>query len=693
MNTKPGNLILNSDGALPPLPDTIPSFPEPTLPHPFPFPPPLPLRSVRCGCYLISYKPNGSPLVMHDGTLRVECHSEGRTASGDLYQRPFRFVPGFPPIPVLSPGPDPAAGIPILPRSRYRYYLRVTNILESFTVASSFTLGFEMYRFTAPSSWVNEGTFTAIMTWKPAPPDYPSSGNYLEGDVKNSAGVVVGKLAMGWISEYLRKATVEVDRVPASEAPLNNGAGIDWKSIFREVGWDLAVDVSSADVVAPSGESWSDAELHQAMLARRDASDLDAEWRYHVLAVRKLDSTERGLMYDWSASDSNNVPREGVGISSHWMIPSEPTWGLVRGMRFGSATAPYFRTAVHEIGHAMNLIHPRTTVGNYFMKTTPHIAASGTLATPFPNNISWSFHREDQKRLRHHPDIWVRPGITAFFVGTYPATPPLPPTDMTVEVEELKLRVSPLLDSVPLGAPVRVNMELINTSDKPVFAPTTLSMKSGLVRGTVTDPSGSVRTFLPLVRCVEEHPVGALDPGQRVSHSITLLRGAQGALFPMPGAYRITVEAHWDNGGLEASVNGEAHVMVASAVDEAHAEAALEVLTTPDTLLTLVLGGDHLMDGVEAIQTALENPVLRPHFAYIEAKRLAERFGKRKANLKSAAELIGDSTVMSPAEIKKAEILAKAEGADSAYAKSIARKLKSKAKAVSGEEDLVDALS
>jgi hypothetical protein len=99
--------------------------------------------------------------------LRVECHSNGRTASGDLYQRRIIFLPPSPPFPpgppspVVLPGPNPADGIPILARNRYRYYLRVTQILEHFTVGNSFTLGFEMYRFAAPNTWTNEGAFTA----------------------------------------------------------------------------------------------------------------------------------------------------------------------------------------------------------------------------------------------------------------------------------------------------------------------------------------------------------------------------------------------------------------------------------------------------------------------------------------------------------------------------------------------------
>lgn len=240
--------------------------------------------------------------MTYDGTMRIECHSNGRTASGDLYQRRVIKLP-IPPKVILPPGPKPAAGIPILARTRYRYYLRVTQILEWFTIGQSFTLGFEVWRFTKSSggwstggTWTNEGAFTALMTWQAAPSGYPSSSDYPAGDVKNSNGAVVGRLTMGWVSQYLRKATVEIDRVNQSEATLSNGTGVDWKAIGNGIGWDITVNESDKNVAEPSGEFWSDAECHAAMLARRDASNLDKEWRYHILCVRRLDSTVRGII-------------------------------------------------------------------------------------------------------------------------------------------------------------------------------------------------------------------------------------------------------------------------------------------------------------------------------------------------------------------------------------------------------------
>lgn len=723
MITEVPTMTHNVEEAFPPLPDELPLYQDTPLPHlqplrpeidPLPWPrpwPPIQFRGLRAGCYLLNYQPKSSAFVSYDGTLRVETHSGGRTASGDLYQRPVIFLPplpGFPPIirtPILLPGPNPASGIPALARSRYRYYLRVTQILEWFTLGNSFTLGFEMHRFNSTTkTWTNEGSCTAVMTWTTAPTGYPSSGDYLEGDVKNSAGVVVGRLKMGWVSQYLRRAVVEIDRVNASETPLNNGSGVDWRSIFDQVGWDVTVTTSHTNVTEPSGVSWSDAECHQAMINWRDSADLDTQWRYYLLCVRRLDSTSRGIMFDAYGGDANSVPREGAAISSHWnftndsVFPENNNWGLCAGLRFGQSAPAYFRTAVHEIGHAIMMFHPGSATGNHIMQVTPQIADNAVAPVQFPNNIEWAFSAEDQRRLRHLPDIAVRPGSILRFgqdVGSAYAGVPFSPLDMTAEIEGLRVEVSPLLDAVPLGAPVRINFELVNEGPQPVPVPGRLNLKTGHVTGQVIDPSGAVRTFSPIVRYLDETELRVLEPQENLGDSLTLLRGPEGALFAASGLHRVIVTLTWDVGGFLVRLSGETSVMVTPPVDEKHAKAALEILSTPDALVTLAVGGDHLTDGIEAIQTGLKNKVLRPHFEYIEAKRLAQRFGKRKANLKAAAELISDDTVMSPAEIKKAAKLVAAEGADSLPRKNIAKTLKSKVSGnhVSDEvRHMVDAL-
>ncbi|MCC7271955.1 MAG: matrixin family metalloprotease [Alphaproteobacteria bacterium] len=605
----------------------------------------------------MSYAPGNAPFVAYDGTLRIEAATGRLLASGDLYQRAVVFDDEAGTM-ALAPPPDPAAGIPILPIAGYRYYLRVTAISEA---GAGFGLAFEVHRFGTEfvtlldgtsTNWAREGAFTAQMAPAEPPRAVPGGAGHFVGEVVDEAGTAVGRLSMSRVSAYLRKAIIEIDRVPASELPLDNGAGVAWRTVFDAVGWDVTPVVSDGDVAAPPGDAWNKAEAHAAMLARRDRSDLDAQWRYYVLAVQNIDfpGGERGVMYDDGSGGANRTPREGLMIASHWPIPTEARWGLVQGRRAG-ATVTYFRTAVHELGHAMGLDH--NTADNGFMHPTDGIAARSlqTPGTPFPENILWSYAPEDEQRLRHWPDIVVRPGGSSLSSG---ARAPVQP----FLSDRHRLDVAPVLAAVPLGAPVRIDVSLVNISDRRVAAPTNIGLASGQVRGRVVDPAGTVRGFAPLTIDESTGATQILEPGEHVDGSMTLLRGGEGALFPAPGAYRIVVEAHWSVGGLVFLCVGEASVMVTAAIDPGHAEAALKLLTTPDALLTLAFGGDHLPDGIAAIRAGLDNAVLRPHLAYVEARRLGTRFGGRPPDLEAAAVLIDATTVMSRAEVGKAMAMA-----------------------------------
>ncbi len=628
------------------------------------FDPVFRLRSLTQGAYFLQWRPANTWWYRLNGTMRVERHGSGVTASGDLYHHnafTFRTWPSFQMIP--NPDPSPSAGIPIFRRSAYRHYLRVTQVLEWFTFSNSFTLGFERHRFDASTnSWSNDGTYTAQMTFNSAPSGYPSNAIFLEGPVTDPVGAPAGTLSMGWVSSYLRKATLEVDRVSQSELPSDNGSGTDWRDVFDAVGWDLTVDVSDSNVSEPSGQSWSRSEMHAAMLNRRDSADLDNEWRYHLLCVRRIDVTSRGIMYDNGGTDSNTVPREGACIASHWTIPNADPWGTVKGQRFGTADAPYFRTAVHEIGHAMGLYH--NTADNGFMNTTGTIAGNpGT----FPGNIQWSFNGADERRLRHMPDPWVRPGMIPF--GQAYGSSPISPMDRMELDQALTLDVEPLHETMPIGAPVRVHVTLTNRSDAPLAVPDTLSLKGEHISGRSRDSTGAARGFQSIFRCIEDHEEEVLKPGASMSADLTLLRGADGALFPAAGMYRVELDLAWEMGGLPVRVSGKASVMITPPENESHSRAAMRVLSEPDLLLTLAIGGDHLEQGNAALDAAMADKTLAPHYALVQAKRLGRRFGSRRAGPEAAIAAVPGDAVLSPSEARKLAEIAK-EAAPAALKKA-----------------------
>ena len=213
--------------------------------------------SLPDGCYLINYTPANSGVFAYAGTLRVESTTGRTQASGDFYRRFLDLNTG-----ALTPTPDPKAGIPAFPIADYRYYLDVTAI-DPTAEGSDLTLDLVRYSKDLVNSflddsatnWLVEDTLTAKMQMGaplpndpqpepvdfPPPDAFPSPERVFFGAVSSGAGVTIGVSSMGFLSPFLRKATVEFNSVQQAPIPHDNGAGEELVTIFRMVGRDITV--------------------------------------------------------------------------------------------------------------------------------------------------------------------------------------------------------------------------------------------------------------------------------------------------------------------------------------------------------------------------------------------------------------------------------------------------------------------
>lgn len=616
----------------------MPLTPDPVLPL---APPPGGAQLLNGGCWLINLTTLGQPPRVYDGTMRIDRDATHVTASGDLYRRPG-----------ASAGSPPAVGttVPIFPRDDYSRYIRVVG-LEEHLFPQSARLDLEIWGFYS-NNWVLPDIFKGSLDRMPPPSHFPVTADYFAGNLTRADGASVVRFSMGWVTSHLRKVTVEIDSVAGCEQPADNGGSFDWQKLFDDLNWDGTVIHSDHDVAEPSTGEWSDGELHAAMLARRDRNDLDAEWWYHMLSVGLIAGSPRGTMYDPSGSDVDPkyFPRQGCAIAARWPVPATPEWGLAAGERFGLSSPAFFRTAVHELGHAFGLGHNPEDLG--FMNTTDVIADRGTSTTPFPNNIGWAFSPSDLRKLRHMPDALVRPGGAPLGALSGEDASPLHADD-TITPVGLALTVTPLRSEVPIGAPVRVGIALVNKGEETQTVPKRISLKTEFVRGRVIDPSGTAREFRTLIGCVEDRELRELHPGDDLAYDLTLLRGPQGALFPAPGLYRIIVELRWTKGTEAIKVASEASLFVTGTRSKSHAAAAHRVLAAPELHLVLALGGSHLPEGLAALKAALADRVLRPHYVAIDARRRALMGLTQKRLAKSAVLSRSEET-----KLKKLAVLA-----------------------------------
>jgi hypothetical protein len=610
-------------------------------PGPFPFrfcPPALPN-----GCYALAFRPANS-LVSFEGTLRVDRIAPDPGAdtiivSGDLYRRSRAFPltdAGRGPVVAAAPNLPEAASvaaaasqpaverqaaapllrtrIPVFPRSRYHSYLKVISVSEPPVVVPasrpcSLTLVVEQYDYTQPPAGSFKGSFaatasrtaTVTLTRDPASPPLGAGprfvGRWVEG------GVDKGAVSMSWVSSFFRRASVEIDTLAGAVAPLPvpDGAGGTeyFDTIYARHGWQLSVVSDQTEVPVPAGvnptDCWSSANLHALMAGvRRPGTDLDTDWRIHLVVVPGRLGCGRGVMYD-----QIDVPREGCASFSDDGYPKSdsPNFGNAAERTQREIARAYLRSATHELTHTFNQIHQEqeTAADNSIMTTTPSVAdvlgGPGTGAPGvFPDQINLAVNTTVRHHLVHMPDPVIRPGGWPF-ASWFGTSVPQASDHHQFDASELELTVAGPAGSVVFGQPLELSWTVTNRSDTTLMAPNNVSLEGLFGSMTITDADGRRRPFRSFVIDCETVRLTELLPGDSVTARHRVFWSSDGFAFPRPGSYRIEVAVTWSANGVPVGVQNDTEVFVEYPTSAADNAAAGLVLNA-EVGKWVALGGD-----------------------------------------------------------------------------------------------------
>ena len=591
--------------------------------------------NLKEGCYRITFQPKTGTSIFH-GTMRVEKNGGTTVISGDLYRflNPVISLPASVATaasvavrPASSSIFALAVGIPVYARNKYYSYLLVTNIKMPplLTSKCAFTLTAQEYVYTQPPPGQFNGTFPPspgtrtvqiVLSKALPPPGYTSV--YFEGKLFED-GVEKGLFKMGWVSKYFRRATVEVDTLTEAVAPQAvpaiSGSGTeDFRSVFKTAGWDLNVVYDQTNVPVPAGVNshtcWSAADLHALMLSvRKSTTNLDKEWRFHLIVVPAAMGCSRGVMYD-----TIGVPREGSASFSDDGYPTSHSafFGTAANQMQRNVPRAFLRSASHELGHGFNQIHQEQEGGadNSIMTTTPSVAdvlGTATTGDPgvFPTNIHLGFNEHVRHHLIHFPDPAVRPGGMSFGSGHSSTVPQADEDRHYFSSEDLELRLLPERNRIELGEPLRLTWELINNSKEPIPTPNDLRIEAQYTFITVINPNGVSRPMPSFIIECESSKIANLAPGERLSAETRLYWSSRGFAFERAGRHVIEVDILWAVAGVRFGVRAMTDVWVNFPMSETDNDVAATLLH-PEVGMYVALGGgaNHLTEAVSRLDAA-----------------------------------------------------------------------------------------
>jgi hypothetical protein len=386
------------------------------------------------------------------------------------------------------------------------------------------------------------------------------------------------------ISDYFRPTQFEIDYEQGVEQwltydtnSLPRPAGVDGEELTLEKSFGRAgIEVtrsSQVNQVSSTGAGvdvrWSEQELHDAMLANW-SRDEGTPWAMWVFLAKEFENDPRfvtfGIMFDTIGS----FQRSGTAVFSQ-SIADFYSSGTPN--RDAIIQRHHFRTLIHEIGHAYNLLHSwQKTFNTPWISSVVNEPGAGSFMNypdryPGGEDAYWrdfTFRFSDQELLflRHAPEAFVNMGTANFGVNNTEITPTielmqelnnLDPDRATLKLD---LRVNKERPVFQYMESVALELKLTNISNQPRSVEKTILQDIGHMTIYITRNQSETKQYRSYARpCYAQEQI-TLQSGESLYSSIFLSAGSLGWYLADPGSYEVTValETEREDSGDEKEI-------------------------------------------------------------------------------------------------------------------------------------------
>jgi hypothetical protein len=370
---------------------------------------------------------------------------------------------------------------------------------------------------------------------------------------------------LSFVSQYFDQAEFEVDRTSDAAAPTTTmdtaahpnrpadlpAETISLATVYQRAGFDVTMSPAISTIPntdSGSNDTWSDGEMHNAMVMYWSRFANNPRWALWVLFARQHDQGRSlgGVMFD----DIGPNHRQGTAIFTDSFVQDAPA---------GDANAAawrqrmFFWTAVHEMGHAFNLAHawqkalgtangapgdpwmpiPNEPESRSFMNY-PFRVAGGQAA--FFADFRHRFSDAELLFMRHAPRRFVQMGNSNWFVNHNF----FEPSSLTQSGNwQLEIRPNREVSQFTFLEPVKLELKLTNTAGVPQMVEVDMLADGGHIALYVARNEGPARQWQPFVTHCHQSHFDMLAPGKSVYGEHIVSATTSGWLIDEPGFYQV----------------------------------------------------------------------------------------------------------------------------------------------------------